>query len=178
MSCNFELNAYFSINDPSLWSSSAKARLMHDFRTVWSHMLQLQNSVISTFPVTLDTCWETAIRFWAFNPANQVQSQWKQSDNTQNSKGRFSLSLSLHFHPSTSVPCLDLISPLGGDPNETDWVFFSWLGDFCQALICSVYLLNPEWPHCLFAPGSLPGWGVKRELICGHMMAVVTLNGS
>lgn len=64
--------------------------------------------------------------------------------------------------PSTSVPCLCLISPLGGDPNETDWFLLVDLEISCQALICSVYLLNPEWPHCLFAPGSVwGGWSVN-----------------
>ncbi len=63
----------------------------------------------------------------------------------------------LFLFPSSSVPCLYLISPLGGDPNETDWILLVDLEMSCQALICSVYLLNPNWPHRLFAPGSV--WG-------------------
>lgn len=57
----------------------------------------------------------------------------------QNCKGWFSLSpFTLFLFPSCSVPCLYLISPLGGDPNETWLDSFSQLGDFLPSadLLC------------------------------------------
>lgn len=78
---------------------------------------------------------------------------------------------------STSVPCLHLISPLGGDPNETDCFFFVFFlvdleisAKLRFALYISLTLNDPTVCLPLAASG-----GVKRELICGHMIAVVNV---